>query len=91
MKTVQKSSQAENKTNHLEKNIIDVYSLTENKKELMRNNKRISKTQQGVGMEKHDIFTKQINKIALSLNDDKRIESIYSIGVTSTLGQTVRL
>ena len=52
----------------------------------MRNNKRISKTQQGVGMEKHDIFTKQINKIALGLNYDKRIESIYSIGVTSTLG-----
>ena len=34
------------------------------------------KTQQSFKSERHNVFTKEINKIALSLNDDKRIQSI---------------
>ena len=37
------------------------------------------KTQQTFKSERHNVFTKEINKIALGLNDDKRIQSIHSI------------
>ena len=39
----------------------------------MRNNKSILKTQQRFKSERHNVFTKEINKIALSSNDDKRM------------------
>ena len=45
----------------------------------MRNNKSILKTQQRFKSERHNVFTKKINKITLSSNDDKRIQSIDSI------------
>ena len=38
-----------------------------------KNNKIVSKSQQRFKSEKHNVFTKEINKIALSSNDDKRI------------------
>ena len=41
-------------------------------------NKLILKTQRRFKNEKH-VFTVEINKIALSSNDDKRMQSIYSI------------
>ena len=56
--------QLENKTNHLEKNEIE------------KNNKLILKTQQTVKIERYIVFTEEINKIALSSNDDKRMQSI---------------
>ena len=37
------------------------------------------KLQQRFKSERHKIFTKKISKIAESSNDDKRIQSIYSI------------
>ena len=37
------------------------------------------KTQQRFKSERHNVFTEKINKIALSSNDDKRIQSIDSI------------
>ena len=39
-------------------------------------NKLISKIQQRLKNEKHVVFTEEIDKIALSSDDDKRIESI---------------
>ena len=48
-------------------------------KEFIRSNKSISKTQQRFKSEKHNVFTEITNKIALSSNDDKRMQSIYSI------------
>ena len=45
----------------------------------MKNNKSILKTQQRFKNERHTIFTKEINKIALSSNDDKRMQSIDPI------------
>ena len=45
----------------------------------MRNNKSILKTQQRFKSEKNNVFTEKINKITLSSNDDKRIQSIDSI------------
>ena len=46
---------------------------------LIRNNKSILKTQQRLKSRRHNVFTEEINKIALSSNDDKRIQSIDSI------------
>ena len=34
------------------------------------------KTQQRSKSERHNVFTEEINKIALSSNDDKRVQSI---------------
>ena len=45
---------------------------------MIRNNKSILKTQQRLKSRKHNVFTEEINKIALSSNDDKRIQSIDS-------------
>ena len=42
----------------------------------MKNNKLVLKPQQRFKSERHNIFSEEINKIALSSNDDKRIQSI---------------
>ena len=54
-------------------------SLTEDHKELIKNNKLILKTQQIFRGGGHNIFTEEIKKIALSSNDDKRTQLIDSI------------
>ena len=69
------ATQLENKTNYLEKK-IDIYCIKENKKEFIRNNKLILKTQQRFKSEKHNVFTEKINKIAFSSNDDKIMQAI---------------
>ena len=45
----------------------------------MRNNSSILKTQQRFKRERHNVFTEEINKTALSSNHDKRMQSIDSI------------
>ena len=57
------ATQLENKINHLEK-IKLIQIVLKNHKEFIRNSKSISKTQQRFKSEKHNIFTKEINKIA---------------------------
>ena len=42
-------------------------------------NKLLLKSQQRHKIERHNAFTKEINKMALSSNDDERIQSIDSI------------
>ena len=64
-----KASQIVNKKYYLEKKGIDVDSL----KEITKNKKVILKTQQRFKSERHNVFIKEINKIALSSNDDKRM------------------
>ena len=58
------AAKIENKIKHLEKNKIDVDSLKEDHKKFINNNKLILKTQQRFRNEKHNVFTKEINKIA---------------------------
>ena len=68
------------KINYLEKNNVDADSLKEDKKESVKNNKLILKTQQRLKSERHNVFTKEISEIVLSSNDDnKRMQSIDSI------------
>ena len=65
-------AQIENKINQLQE-IID--SLIEDHKEFIKNNELILKTQQRFS-EKPSFFTKEINKVTLSSNDDQRMRSI---------------
>ena len=64
------ATQLEDKTNHLEKNEIEVESLKKDHKELMKSSKLILKIQQRFNSEKHNVFTEETNKIALSSNDN---------------------
>ena len=48
-------------------------------KEFLKNNKLILKAKQRFKSERHNVFTKEINNITLSSNDDKIIQSIGSI------------
>ena len=41
-------------------------------KDCLLNNKIILKSQQSEKSDRHDVYTEEINKIALSSNDDKR-------------------
>ena len=66
------ASQLENNINNIEKKKTDV----DNFKEFTKNNQLILKTQQRLENENHNVFTEEINKMALSLNDDKRVQPI---------------
>ena len=70
------TTQLDEKINYLEKNEINIDSLKKDKKEFIKNNKLILKTQQRFKSEMHN---KEMNKTALSSNDDKRKQSIDSI------------
>ena len=72
------ATQLENKINFRE-NKVDRDSIKENYKEFIRNNESILKIQQTCKSERHNVFIEEINNIALSSNDDKRIQSIDSI------------
>ena len=54
-------------------------SRRENHKEFIKNSKFVLKSQQRFKSGKYNLFTVEINKIALSANDDKRIQSIDSV------------
>ena len=64
--------------NHLEKNKIDIDSIKKNHEKVIRNNK-VLQTQQRFKSERQNVFTKEINKITLGSNDDKIMQSTYSI------------
>ena len=42
----------------------------------MKNNTLISKTQQRFNSERHSVFTEEVNKTALSSNDNIKMQSI---------------
>ena len=43
------------------------------------NNETVLKSQQRFKSERHDVYTQEINKIALSSNDDKRLQTFNKI------------
>ena len=59
---------------------VNTECLRENHKEFIKNNKSILKTQI-FKSERHNFFTEEINKIALSSNDDEIIQSIDLIEI----------
>ena len=54
-------------------------SIRENHKEVIKNNELVLKSQRSFRSERHSLFNKEVKKIVLSANDDKRIQSIDSI------------
>ena len=81
-----KATQLEIKLNYLEKKKIDIDSIKENYKEFIKSNKTILKTLQKFKSEKH-VFIEEINKIALSSNDGKRMQLIYSIAYANRMSK----
>ena len=72
------ATQLDYKLNYLEKSEIEIVSLKKYHKEFIKN-KLILKAQQKFKSERHNFFTEDIYKIALSSNDDKRMQLIDSI------------
>ena len=70
------ATQFENKINYLGKIEIDKDSIKKNHQKFIKNNKLTLETQQRFKSNTHN---EEINKIALSSNDDKRMQSINSI------------
>ena len=56
----------------LGKNKLETDRLRENYKEFIRNNGLILKSRQRFRSNDHNVFTEEINKIALSAKDDKK-------------------
>ena len=53
--------------------------MFKNYKDCNFNNKTIRKSQQRFKSDHHNVYTEQINKIALSNNDDKRLQTFDNI------------
>ena len=71
-----KATEVDNKIKYLEKNRVNTDFSKNHYEESTKNNKLILKTRQRFKSESHNAFTEEINKIALSPNDDKRIQTI---------------
>ena len=68
----------------------NIHNLKEDQIEFVKNNKLILKTQQRFKSERLNVFTEEINKIALNSNNDKRMWSIelietYAYGTSKDL------
>ena len=74
-----KATKVDNKIKYLEKNGVNTDFSKNHYEKSTKNNKLISKTRQRFKSKSHNAFTEEINKIALSSNDDKRIQAIDSI------------
>ena len=77
-----KATQLDNKTNHLEKSKTDIDSFfcyKRKHKAFIKNNKWILQTQQRFKIERHNVFTEEVNRIALTSNNGKTMQSIDSI------------
>ena len=48
-------------------------------KDCILNNEIVLKSQQRFKSERHDVYTEKVNKIALSSNDDKRLQTFDKI------------
>ena len=74
-----KATKVDNKIKYLEKNGVNTDFSKNHYEKSTKNNKLILKTRQIFKSKSHNAFTEEINKIALSSNDDKRIQAIDSI------------
>ena len=61
------------------KSVIKRILKFNNYKNCLFNNKIIIKSQQRFKSEAHNVYIEEINKIALSSNDDKRLQTFYRV------------
>ena len=53
--------------------------MFENYKDSLFNNKTLCRTQERCKSDYHNMYTEEVNKIAISSNDDKRLQTSYRI------------
>ena len=63
------------KAKEIKKCVIKRRLMFENYKDSLFNNKTISKSQLRFKSDHHNVYTEEVNKIALSSNDDKRLQT----------------
>ena len=59
--------------------VIKQKLMFENYKDCLFNNKTVYRSQERFKSYYHDVYTEEVNKIALSSNDDKRLQSFDRI------------
>ena len=59
--------------------VIKQELIFHNFKDCLSNNKNVYRSQQRFKSHNHDVYTEKVNKIALSSNDDKRIQTFDGI------------
>ena len=59
--------------------VIKCRLMFENYKDSLFNNKTILKSQQRFKSDHHKVYTEEVNKIALSSNDDKRLQTFNRV------------
>ena len=62
------------KAKGIKRSVIKRRLMFENYKDSLFNNKSILKSQQRFKSDHHNVYTEEVNKIALSSNDDKRLQ-----------------
>ena len=67
------------KTKGTKKCVIKRELMFKNYKDCLFNDKTILKSQQRFKSDHHDVYTEEVNKIALSRNDDKRLQTFDKI------------
>ena len=60
-------------------NLHDCTFKFEDYKNCLGNNEKVLRSQQSFRIERHNIFTEKVIKIALSANDDKRLQMLNGI------------
>ena len=53
--------------------------MFQNFKHCCSNNKNVYRSQQRFKSYNHDVYTEEVNKIAISTNDDKRLQTYHNI------------
>ena len=67
------------KSNCTKRCLIKQKTIFQNYKDSLFNNKTIYRSQERFKSYNHDVYTEEVNKIALSSNDDKRIQTFDKI------------
>ena len=67
------------KSKGTKKCVIKRRLMFENYKDSLFNNKTILKSQQRFKSDHHKVYTEEVNKIALSSNDDKRLQTFNRV------------
>ena len=62
--------------------VINQKLMFENYKDCLFNNKTVYRSQERFKSYYHDVYTEEVNKIALSSNDDKRLQTSDRITTT---------